>query len=64
MEQQELTVADIARYFGYPLYKLQAGKQSYNANEQQNIDYVNSLTPKILQREQEQTPSTCQGSRR
>ena len=55
VEQQELTVADIARYFGYPLYKLQAGKQSYNANEQQNIDYVNSLTPKLLQREQEQS---------
>lgn len=55
VEQQGQTVADIARYFGYPLYKLQAGDQSYNANEQQNIDYVNSLTPKLLQREQEQS---------
>ncbi len=55
IEQQEQTVADISRYFGYPLYKLQAGKQSYNSNEQQNLDYVTSLTPRILQREQEQS---------
>ena len=55
VEQQELTVADVARFFAYPMYKLQAGKQSYNANEQQNLDYVNSLTPRLLQREQEQS---------
>lgn len=55
VEQQGQTVADIARYFGYPLYKLQAGNQSYNANEQQSIEYVTSLTPKLLQREQEQS---------
>ena len=55
VEQQDLTVADVARFFGYPLYKLQAGKQSYNSNEQQNLDYVTSLTPRLLQREQEQS---------
>ena len=35
---------------------LQAGKQSYNSNEQQQLDFVtNSLTPPITQMEQEWT---------
>ena len=55
LEQQSQTVEDIARYFNMPLYKLQAGKQSYNSNEQQRIEYVGSLQPDVLQREQEQT---------
>lgn len=55
VEQQGQTVADIARYFDMPLYKLQSGKQSYNANEQQAIEYAGSLRPGVIQREQEQT---------
>ena len=46
---------DIARYFNMPLYKLQSGKQSYQSNEQQRIEYVGSLQPDVLQREQEMT---------
>ncbi len=53
IEQQSQTVADIARYFNMPLYKLQDGKQSYNSNEQQSIEYAGSLRPSIIQREQE-----------
>lgn len=53
IEQQGQTVADIARYFNMPLYKLQDGKQSYNSNEQQAIEYAGSLRPSIIQREQE-----------
>lgn len=54
VEQQSQTIADIARYFNMPLYKLQAGSQSYNSNEQQHIEYCDSLRPSVLQREQEQ----------
>lgn len=55
IEQQAQTVEDIARYFGVPLYKLQHGKQSYNSNEQNSIEYVGSLRPSVVQFEQEQT---------
>lgn len=55
VEQQDITVADVARFFNFPLYKLQSGKQSYQSNEQQGIEYVNSLRPNVLQREQEQS---------
>lgn len=55
IEQQSQTVEDVARYFNMPLYKLQAGKQSYNSNEQQSIEYAGSLRPSIIQREQEQS---------
>lgn len=55
IEQQGQTVEDIARYFNMPLYKLQAGKQSYNSNEQQAIEYAGSLRPSVIQREQEQS---------
>ncbi len=40
VEQQDLTVSDIARFFGVPLYKLQSGKQAYSSNEQNAIEYV------------------------
>lgn len=55
VEQQEITVLDIARFFGIPAYKLQAGKQSYNANEQQSIEYVTELLPRVNQKEEEKT---------
>lgn len=55
IESQAQTVADIARYFSMPLYKLQHGKQSYNSNEQNSIEYTNSLRPSVIQFEQEQT---------
>lgn len=55
VEQQEVTVADIARFFGVPLYKLQSGSQSYNANEQNAIEYLSGLQPDVTQMEEEQT---------
>ncbi len=54
VEQSALSVQDIARFFGVPLYKLQAGKQSYNSNEQNAIEYiVSTLHPIITQYEDE-----------
>ena len=55
IEQQTQTVEDVARYFGVPLYKLQSGKQSYNSNEQNAIEYQGRLQPRVSQMEEEQT---------
>ena len=55
IEQQTQTVEDIARYFMIPLYKLQSGKQSYNSNEQNAIEYMGRLQPRVSQMEEEQT---------
>lgn len=56
VEQSELSVQDIARFFGVPLYKLQAGKQSYESNEQNSIEYVvSTLQPIVTQYEEELT---------
>lgn len=53
VEQNELSVQDLARFFGVPLYKLQAGHQSYAANEQQSIEYVvGTLHPIVSQYEE------------
>lgn len=53
VEQNELSVQDIARFFGVPLYKLQAGKQSYSSNEQNAIEYVvGTIHPTITQYEE------------
>ena len=40
VEQQALSVEDIGRIFGVPLYKLQAGKQAYSSNVQNAVEYV------------------------
>jgi len=53
LESIEKNDAEIANYFGVPLYKLNQGKQSYQSNEQQNLDYLNStLDPYLVQWEQ------------
>ncbi len=55
VEQAALSVEDLARVFGVPLYKLQAGKQSYSSNEQNAIEYVvGTLHPNAAIWEQEQ----------
>lgn len=54
VEQSALSVEDLARVFGVPLYKLQAGKQSYSSNEQNAIEYVvGTLHPNATIWEQE-----------
>ena len=53
--QMNATVEDVARFFCVPLYKLQAGKQSYNSNEQNAIEYQGRLQPRVTQMEEEQT---------
>lgn len=54
IENREFSVEEISRFSGVPLYMLQAGKQSYQSNEQQQLDFVvNTLTPHLVQLEQE-----------
>lgn len=54
IENREFTVDEISRFTGIPAYMLQAGKQSYNSNEQQKLDFVvDTLTPHLIQMEQE-----------
>lgn len=56
VENKEVSVKDIARFFGVPLYKLQEGKQAYGSNEQNAIEYVvGTLHPIVTQYEEEQT---------
>jgi len=44
---------EIANFFGMPPYKLGQGKQSYESNEQQNLDYLSTtLDPYLVQFEQ------------
>ena len=54
LESRNFTIEEVSRFTGIPLYKLQAGKQSYESNEQQGIEYVvNTLQPTTIQWEQE-----------
>ena len=54
IESQDLSVKDLARYFGVPLYKLGEGKESYSSNEQNAIEYVvGTLHPIVTQYEEE-----------
>jgi HK97 family phage portal protein len=45
--------AEIANYFGLPLHKLNMGKQSYESNSQQQLDYLSTtLDPYLVQWEE------------
>jgi len=53
LEQINVTDFDLANFFKYPAYKLNMGKQSYESNEQQDLDYLKStLDPHLVQWEQ------------
>ena len=53
LESINATDVDIANYFGLPIYKFNMGKQSYQSNEQQNLDYLSTtLDPYLVQWEQ------------
>ena len=48
LESIDATDQDICNFFGIPEYKLNRGKQAYNSNEQQNIDYLGTTLDPIL----------------
>lgn len=51
---RDLTVADIARFFGVPLHALMAGKQSYQSNEQNALEFVQGKGMAILRSMEEE----------
>ena len=54
IESKGIVVEDISRFFGVPLYKINAGKQSYSSNEQNAIEYVvGTIHPIVEQYEEE-----------
>jgi HK97 family phage portal protein len=54
IESRNFSVEEISRVTGVPLHKLQSGKQSYNSNEQQGLEYVvDTLLPIVTLWEQE-----------
>ena len=44
------TDADIANFFNFPLHKLNMGKQSYESNEQQELNYIRTLAATVFLR--------------
>jgi len=53
LESVNATDLEIANFFKFPAYKLNSGKQSYQSNEQQDLDYLKScLDPHLVQWEQ------------
>lgn len=56
LESRAFTVEEVSRFTGIPGYMLQTGKQSYESNEQHQIDFVtNTLNAPVTQIEQEWT---------
>lgn len=54
VQSKAVTVEDIARFTGVPQNLLFTGKQSYNSNEQNSLDYVKyTLQPTVIQYEEE-----------
>lgn len=53
LENMNATDLEIANFFKYPAYKLNMGKESYQSNEQQDLDYLKScIDPLAVQWEQ------------
>jgi len=56
IESRGFTVEEIARFTGVPKYMMQTGKEAYNSNQQQRVDFVtDTLVPFVTQAEQEET---------
>lgn len=54
IESRNFTVEEVSRFTGIPQYMLQSGKQAYNSNEQQQLDFVvSTLQPYVTQWEEE-----------
>ena len=54
IESRNFTVEEASRFTGVPQYMLQSGKQSFESNEQQQLDFVvSTLQPHVTQWEEE-----------
>lgn len=56
IESRAFGVEEVSRFTGIPKYMLQSGKESYDSNSRQRVDYVtDTLVPHVTQWEQENT---------
>lgn len=56
IESRGFSVEEVSRFTGIPKYMLQTGKESYDSNSQQRVDYVtDTLVPFVTAWEQENT---------
>ena len=54
IESRTFSVEEIARFTGVPKHMLQTGKESYDSNQQQRVNYVtDTLVPIVTQWEQQ-----------
>jgi phage portal protein, HK97 family len=54
VENKEISILDACRFFGVPPHKVYAGKQSYDSNEANSIDFItDTMQPIVTQYEQE-----------
>lgn len=54
IQTRQFSVQEVSRFTGIPEYMLQSGKQAYNSNEQQQIDFLtNTMLPHLIGDEQE-----------
>ncbi len=54
VESRQFSVEEVSRFTGIPKYMLQVGKEAYNSNAQQRIDFVtDTLVPYVTHWEQE-----------
>lgn len=54
IESRQFSVEEVSRFTGIPKYMLQVGKEAYNSNAQQRIDFVtDTLVPYVTHWEQE-----------
>ncbi len=65
VENKAVSVEDIARFCGVPLHLLYTGKQSYQSNEQNSVEYVKyTLAPAVVQYEEEDSRKLLTASER
>ena len=56
IETREFSVEEISRFTGIPKHMLQTGKESYDSNAQQRLNYItDTLLPYVVQWENEDT---------
>lgn len=65
VQNKAVTVEDIARFTGVPMHKLFTGKQAYNSNEANSIDYVtDTIQPAVTAYEEEDSHKLLTASER
>ena len=54
VQAKDVSIADIARFFGVPLHALMTGKQSFQSNEQNSLEFVQGRGLAILRAMEEE----------